>query len=193
MGGAFAPAAGPGLVPGYDGPRHALVCRNRALAGSWWRLVAGPFERFGPWHTEYARFRRWRQAGGGARAGPGPARDRPASAAGRFHRRAGARGGRRGKNKDSPVGQALGRSRGGFIPKRQVSGSAQGRICALTLTWGHAGDCPQGPGLLVNQLRPCQSVLADRAYDASYVRAQIQQAGATAVMPSKKNRTVPLA
>ena len=35
-------------------------------------------------------------------------------------------------------------------------------------------------------------MLADRAYDAGYVRAQIQQAGAMAVIPSKKNRLVPL-
>jgi transposase len=31
-------------------------------------------------------------------------------------------------------------------------------------------------------------VLADRAYDADYVRAQLVQVGAEAVIPSKKNR-----
>ena len=69
-----------------------------------------------------------------------------------------------------------------------MSCDAQGRICALALTGGQAGDCPQAPGLLVGHLRPDQFVLADRAYDADYVRAQIQQAGAKAVIPSKKNR-----
>ena len=73
-----------------------------------------------------------------------------------------------------------------------MSGDAQCRICALALTGGQAGDCPQAPGLLRSHLRPGQAVLADRAYDAGYVRAQIQQAGATAVIPSKKNRLVPL-
>ena len=34
--------------------------------------------------------------------------------------------------------------------------------------------------------------MADRAYDADYVRVQIRQAGAEAVIPSKKNRTVPI-
>ena len=34
--------------------------------------------------------------------------------------------------------------------------------------------------------------MADRAYDADYVRAQIAQAGAVAVISSKKNRLVPL-
>ena len=44
----------------------------------------------------------------------------------------------------------------------------------------------------MHHLRTGQAVLADRAYDADYVRAQIQQAGATAVIPGKKNRTVPI-
>ena len=35
-------------------------------------------------------------------------------------------------------------------------------------------------------------MLADRACDAGYVRPQLQQAGATAVVPSKKNRRVSL-
>ncbi|WP_083325901.1 transposase [Hymenobacter coccineus] len=35
----------------------------RARCGVWWRDL--PAERFGPWHTVYALFRRWRQAGVG--------------------------------------------------------------------------------------------------------------------------------
>ena len=65
-------------------------------------------------------------------------------------------------------------------------------MCALALSGGQAGDCPQAPGLLAGHLRPGQQVLADRAYDADYVRAQIAQAGAQAVIPSKKNRVVPI-
>jgi len=61
------------------------------------------------------------------------------------------------------------------------------------LTGGQSGDCPQAPGLLVGHLRPGQAVLADRAYDAGYVRDQIQHAGAAAVIPGKKNRTLPIA
>ena len=73
-----------------------------------------------------------------------------------------------------------------------MSGDAYGRICALALTGGQAGDCPQAPGLLMRHLQTGQAVLADRAYDADYVRLQIKQAGAGAVIPSKKNRTVPI-
>lgn len=44
----------------------------------------------------------------------------------------------------------------------------------------------------MRHLRTGQAVLADRAYDADYVRVQIAQAGALGVIPSKKNRTVPV-
>ena len=64
-------------------------------------------------------------------------------------------------------------------------------ICALALTGGQAGDCPQAPRLLRSHLRSGQAVLADRAYNADYVRVQIAQAGAVAVIPSKKNRVMP--
>jgi transposase len=123
-------------------------------------------------------------------AGSGAKRDGAAPAHGRLNDRAGAPGGRRGEKKDSPVGQALGRSRGGFTTKLHLSCDAQGRICALALTGGQAGDCPQAPGLLRRHLRAGQRVLADRAYDADYVRVQIAQAAAVAVIPSKKNRTI---
>lgn len=58
----------------------------------------------------------------------------------------------------------------------------------MVLTGGQAGDCPQAPALLAPDLRTGQWVLADRAYDADYVRQQVAQAGAKAVIPSKKNR-----
>ena len=96
------------------------------------------------------------------------------------------------EKKDSPVGQVLGRSRGGFTTKFHLSCDAQGRICALALTDGQAGDCPQALGLLVHHAQAGQVVLADRAYDADYVRTQIEQAGAVAVIPGKTNRLVPI-
>ena len=44
----------------------------------------------------------------------------------------------------------------------------------------------------MGHLRPGQAVLAERTYDAGYVRAQIQQAGPRVVIPSNKNRLVAL-
>ena len=194
MGAAFAVAAGPGTLAGHHGPGHALVCRGRALAGPL-RSVLARFARGTVWPLAhgirpFSALAPSRRVAAGA--GSGAKRHGLAPPAGRLDRRAGAPGGGRGQKKDSPVGQALGRSRGGFTTKLHLSCDAYGRICALALTGGQAGDCPQAPGLLRSHLRPGQAVLADRAYDAGYVRAQIQQAGATAVIPSKKNRLVPL-
>jgi IS5 family transposase len=78
------------------------------------------------------------------------------------------------------------------MTRLHLSCDAYGRICALALTGGQASDCPQAPGLLRSHLRAGQAVLADRAYNADYVRGQIEQAGARTVIPSKKNRTVPI-
>ena len=63
-----------------------------------------------------------------AGAGPGAERDGVAPVAGRLHRRAGAPGSGRCEKKDSPVGQALGRSRGGFTTKLHLSCDAHGRV-----------------------------------------------------------------
>ena len=152
-----------------------------------WRDL--PVERFGPWHTVYARFRRWRQAGVWLRVlaqvqnATGLHRLLVDSTAVRAHQvAAGA------KKKTVPVV----RCSAAAAVASPLSCDVRGRICALALTGGQAGDCPQAPGLLRRHLRPGQAVLADRAYDAGYVRAQIQQAGATAVILSKKNRLVPL-
>ena len=152
--------------------------RGRARCGVSWRDL--PAERSGPWHTVCARFRRWRQAGvwprvlaAGAGRGcwprvlaAGAKRDGLAPAPGGRHGRTRAPGGRRREKKDSPVGQALGRSRGGFTTNPRLSCDAQGRICALALTGGQAGGCPQAPGLPVRHRQAGQAVLADRAYDA---------------------------
>ena len=180
--------------PSTTAKGHASVRRGRALAGPLRGVVAGLAGR-AVWPLAHgvrplsalAASRRV-----AVRAGPGAEPHGFAPAAGRFDRRTGAPGGRRSQKKDSPVGQALGRSRGGFTTKLHLSCDAHGRICALALTGGQAGDCPQAPGLLRSHLRAGQAVLADRAYDADYVRVQIRQAGAGAVIPSKKNRTVPI-
>lgn len=74
-----------------------------------------------------------------------------------------------------------------------MSCDARGRLDALALTGGHAHDGPQAPGLRRGHLRPGQAVLADRAHDAGYVRARIQRAGTTAVIPSQKTRATPAA
>ena len=187
------------MLAGHHRPRYTPIRRGRALAGPVWRVV-----------TRLAS-RAVRALAPGVRpvSALTPSRDMAPSAGSRAKRdglvptHGGLDGhprvpdGRWREKKDSPVGQALGRSRGrtrqgGLTTKRHLSRDAHGRICGLVLTGGQAGDCPQAPGLLRSHLRAGQAVLADRASDADYVRVQIGQAGAKAVIPSKKNRTIPI-
>ncbi|WP_394335396.1 IS5 family transposase [Hymenobacter amundsenii] len=162
-----------------------------------WRLRCGvPWrdlpERFGPWHRVFVRFSRWKHSGVWAKAlaalqdETGLSQLQVDSTIVRAHQHAAG-----ALKKKGP--QALGRSRGGFSTKLHLSCDAQGRPRQLALTGGQAGDCPHAPALLVADLRAGQHVLADRAYDANYLREQITQAGAQAVIPSKKNRKVPIA
>ena len=101
-------------VAGHDGPRYAAVCRGRALAGPVRRIMARLAGR-----TVRALAHSIRPVSTlvpsrsvGAGAGSGAKRDGLAPAHGRFDGRTCAPSGRRREKKDSPVGQALGRSRG---------------------------------------------------------------------------------
>jgi transposase len=58
------------------------------------------------------------------------------------------------------------------------------------LTPGHAHDAPPCKTLLGN-LQPCQHVLADKAYDADWIRDMIWEHGAIDVIPPKPNRKLP--
>jgi transposase len=58
------------------------------------------------------------------------------------------------------------------------------------LTPGQAHDAPPCKQLLDN-LQPGQYVLADKAYDADWIRDMIWEQGAIAVIPPKANRKLP--
>ena len=58
------------------------------------------------------------------------------------------------------------------------------------LTAGQAHDAPICETLLT-ELQPSQSVLADKAYDADWIRKMIWEQGAIDVIPSKSNRKIP--
>jgi len=60
----------------------------------------------------------------------------------------------------------------------------------LHLTPGQDHDAPVCR-VLLDQLQPGQSVLADKAYDADRIRDMIWEQGAIAVIPSKSNRKMP--
>jgi transposase len=58
------------------------------------------------------------------------------------------------------------------------------------LTPGQDHDAPVCR-ILLDQLQPGQAVLADKAYDADWIREMIWEQGAIDVIPSKSNRKVP--
>ena len=81
----------------------------------------------------------------------------------------------------------MGRSRGGLTSKIHAVVDANGLPIHLGLTPGEAHKnrlCP----VLLSGLRPRTMLLADRGYDADWIRALVGQQGAWANIPPKRNR-----
>ena len=117
------------------------------------------------------------------RAGPGPGLGHA-----RLDQRAGAPARGRAKKSSAPA-EALGRSRGGFTSKLHAVVDALGNPLRLALTPGQQADCSVAADLL--QGLAVGAVLADKAYDTNAIVAQISQAGAVVVVPSKRSRRTP--
>lgn len=62
--------------------------------------------------------------------------------------------------------------------------NANGLPLRYLLTLGQAHDAPPAK-ILLNSLQPGQVVLADKAYDADWIRELIWEQGAEAAIPSK--------
>ncbi len=84
----------------------------------------------------------------------------------------------------------MGHSRGGLTTKIHALVNELGLPIRFHLTPGQAHDAPQCH-VLLDQLQPGQSVLADKAYDANWIRNMIWEQGASDVIPSKSNRKMP--
>ena len=85
----------------------------------------------------------------------------------------------------------MGRSRGGLTSKVHAVVDANGLPVRLGLTPGEAHDNRLCSVLLAG-LRPQTIVLADRGYDADWIRAFVNQQGAWASIPPKVNRKDPI-
>lgn len=83
--------------------------------------------------------------------------------------------------------QGIGRSRGGRSTKIHLVVDALGLPVTFTLTEGQRNDITMAPAL-VEQVRP-RRLLADKGYDSNKLRAQLQQLGAEAVIPSGRSRS----
>jgi putative transposase len=97
----------------------------------------------------------------------------------------------RAKKGDLPAEAAaregLGRSRGGLTTKVHAACDALGNPLRFLLTPGQRNDITQADGLLDGY--EAEAVVADKGYDADWLVAQIEVAGAEPVIPPKANRT----
>ena len=84
--------------------------------------------------------------------------------------------------------QSMGRSRGGLTSKIHAVVDANGLPVGLALTAGEAHD-NRLAGRLLSRLKSGTMLLADRGYDADWIRALVRQHGAWANIPPKRSRT----
>ena len=167
---------------------------RRVLNGIFWVLRSGAPWRdlpdgYGPPTTCYNRFVRWRRAGVWDRimealaAAHDTAVQMIDTSIVRVHQHGACIAGNRE--------QQMGRSRGGLTSKVHAVVDANGLPVRLCLSPGEAHDnrlCP----ILLAGLRPKTMVLADRGYDADWIRALVNEQGAWANIPPKRNRRDPI-
>jgi transposase len=161
---------------------------RRVLNGIFWVLRSGAPWRdlpnaFGPYTTCYNRFVRWGRAGVWARimnalAG---AHDTAVqmidTSIVRVHQH-----GRQ---------QSMGRSRGGLTSKIHAVVDTNGLPVRLALTAGEAHD-NRLAGKLLSRLTSETMLLADRGYDADWIRVLAAKKGAWANIPPRCNRKEPI-
>jgi transposase len=87
--------------------------------------------------------------------------------------------------------QSMGRSRGGLTSKIHAVVDTNGLPIRLAVTPGEAHD-NQLVGKLLSRLRAGSMLLADRGYDADWIRELAIRKGAWANIPSKSNRNKPI-
>ena len=87
--------------------------------------------------------------------------------------------------------QQMGRSRSGLSTKIHAVVDGKGLPVMLGITSGEAHDNRLCAALL-SGLRPQALLLADRGYDADWIRGFVAQQGAWANIPPKRNRREPI-
>ena len=167
---------------------------RRVLNGIFWVLRSGAPWRdlpaiYGPRTTCYNRFVRWRRAGvwesimRTLTAAPNATVQMIDTSMVRVHQHAACIA-------DSG-NQAVGRSRGGLTSKLHAVVDGRGLPIRLGITAGQAHDnrlC----STLLSGLTPRTMVLADRGYDAGWIRELVNEQGAWANIPPKRNRRQPI-
>ena len=85
----------------------------------------------------------------------------------------------------------MGRSRGGLTTKIHTVVDASGLPLRFALSPGQAHDSTLARPLLDDQLPPDAFVLADRVYDAEWIRAMIEALDAVPIIPDRSTATTP--
>ena len=167
---------------------------RRVLNGIFWILRSGAPWRdlpaiYGPRTTCYNRFVRWRRAGiwESIMKALAARHDAPVqmidTSMVRVHQH--------GACIADGARQALGRSRGGLTTKLHAVVNGKGLPLRLEVTPGEAHDNRLCLTLL-GDLNPKTMVIADRGYDADWIRALVDEQGAWANIPPKCNRKDPV-
>jgi len=167
---------------------------RRVLNGIFWVLRSGAPWRdlpnaFGPYTTCYNRFVRWARAGVWARimnalAG---AHDTAVQMIDTSIVRVHHHGACIMRNRQ----QSMGRSRGGLTSKIHAVVDTNGLPVRLALTAGEAHD-NRLAGKLLSRLTSETMLLADRGYDADWIRVLAAKKGAWANIPPRCNRKEPI-
>jgi len=167
---------------------------RRVLNGIFWVLRSGvPWrglpEAFGPYTTCYDRFVRWRRAGVWSRIIDALAAAHDAAvqmidtSIVRVHQH--------GASITRNQRQAMGRSRGGLTSNIHVLVDSNGLPVRSALSPGEAHDVRLA-GKLLSRLKSGSMLLADRGYDADWIRELAMKKGAWANIPPKSNRRDPI-
>jgi transposase len=167
---------------------------RRVLNGIFWVLRSGAPWRdlptaFGPYTTCYNRFVRWRRAGVWGRIIEALATAHDAAvqmidtSIVRVHQH--------GACITRNQRQSMGRSRGGLTSKIHAVVDGNGLPVRLALSPGEAHDVRLA-GKLLSRLKSGSMLLADRGYDADWIRELAMKKGAWANIPPKRNRSTPI-
>ncbi len=85
--------------------------------------------------------------------------------------------------------EGLGRSKGGFTSKIHLRANAGGLPVAAGIAGGEVSDDKGCAPVMAGGPQP-KVLLADRGYDADYIREDMAQRGGVAIIPTRKNHTV---
>jgi transposase len=181
------------LLPGQKSDRGVTAKDNRLfLEAVLWRVRAGlPWRdlpgAFGKWNSVFKRFRRWVRArvfDQIFKTLSGEPDFEYAMIDGTIvsvHQKAsGAKGG--------AETNAIGRSRGGLTTKIVALVDALGNLVRFVLLPGQRHDSVGVPPLIEGV--SFDALLGDKAFDADWLRADLDDRGAVAVIPPRANRTV---